>query len=190
MGLRFMRSGIFGGLIGAWLALLALPAQAAWNGYLNTEAGFSFSAPGAVKSEKSSYKSATEGERTATIFRSVEDNVEYKVTVVNFFGRKVEAPAIIKDASTQFLAGKKVLADSEARVESSYGRKMTVDLPNAGGRAMIGIYFNQGYLIELQVTVLPANGDYGSPDMGRFVDSIAFGAGREQEGATNLKLVR
>ncbi len=143
-----------------------------------------------MKAEKSSYKSASEGERAATIFRSAEDDVEYRVTVVNFFGRKTDEPAIIKEASTLFQANKKVLADSDARVESSYGRKMTVDLPNAGGRAMVGIYFNQGYLIELQVTVLPANGDYGSPDMGRFVDSIAFGAGREQDGATDLKLVR
>lgn len=185
-----MRLRILGGLIGAALALGILPAQAAWHGYVNAEAGFSFSAPGAVKAEKSSYKSTSEGQKTATIFRSAEDDVEYKVTVVNFFGRKSEEAAIIKEASAQFLAGKKVLADSDARVESSYGRKMTVDLPNAGGRAMVAIYFNQGYLIELQVTVLPANGDYGSPDMGRFVNSIAFGAGREQDGATDVKLVR
>jgi hypothetical protein len=185
-----MRLRILGGLIGAALTAGILPADAAWHGYVNAEAGFSYTAPGTVKAEKTTYKSAAEGERSATIFRSVEDDVEYKVTVVNFFGRKSDEPAIIKEAATQFLAGKKTLADSEARVESSYGRKMTVDLPNMGGRAMVGIYFNQGYLIELQVTVLPANGDYGSPDMGRFVDSIAFGPGREQEGATDLKLLR
>jgi hypothetical protein len=185
-----MRVRILGGLMGAALALGSLPAEAAWHGYVNTEAGFSFTAPGAVKAEKSSYKSTVEGQRIATIFRSIEDDVEYKVTVVNFFGRKTDEPAIIKEASTLFQANKKVLADSEARVETSYGRKMTVDLPNAGGRAMVAIYFNQGYLIELQVTVLPANGDYGSPDMGRFVDSIAFGPDRAETDATDLKLVR
>jgi hypothetical protein len=185
-----MRGGILGGVIGVALAFGILPAEAAWHSYVSTEAGFSYTAPGEVKAEKSSYKSNAEGQRTATIFRSVEDDVEYRVTVVNFFGRKTDEPAIIKEASTQFLANKKVLADSEARVESSYGRKMTVDLPNTGGRAMVAIYFNQGYLIELQVTVLPANGDYGSPDMGRFVDSIAFGAGRAEVDATSLKLVR
>src|SRR5450432_3492076 len=105
-----MRVGILGGLIGAALALGILPVQAAWHGYVNTEAGFSFTAPGAVKAEKSGYKSTAEGQRTATIFRSVEDDVEYRVTVVNFFGRKTDEPAIIKEAATQFQAGKKVLA--------------------------------------------------------------------------------
>ena len=185
-----MHVRILGGLIGAALAMAIMPAEAAWHSYVNTEAGFSFTAPGAVKAEKSSYKSTAEGQRTATIFRSLEDDVEYRVTVVNFFGRKSDEAAIIKEASTLFQANKKVLADSEARVESSYGRKMTVDLPNAGGRSMVAVYFNQGYLIELQVTVLPANGDYGSPDMGRFVDSIAFGPDRAENDATDLKLVR
>jgi hypothetical protein len=185
-----MRVAIFWGLIGIVTALVALPAEAAWHGYVNAEAGFSFTAPGDVKVEKAAYTSKLEGARTATVFRSVEDNVEYRVTVVNFFGRKNDEPAIIKEASAMFVADKKVLADTEARVESSYGRKITVDLPNNGGRAMGAIYFNQGYLIELQVTILPANGDYGSPDMGRFVDSIAFGAGRAQDGATDLKLQR
>jgi hypothetical protein len=181
---------IFWGLIGIVLSMSILPAEAAWHGYVNVEAGFSFMAPGDVKVEKAAYQSTLEGPRAATIFRSVEDNVEYRVMVVNFFGRKNDEPAIIKEASTLFLANKKVLADSEARVESSYGRKMTVDLPNNGGRAMGAIYFSQGYLIELQVTILPANGDYGSPDMGRFVDSIAFGAGRSEPDATDLTLLR
>jgi hypothetical protein len=185
-----MRVAIFGGAVGIVLALSVFPAAAAWHGYVNAEAGFSFTAPGDVKVEKAAYTSTLEGPRTATIFRSVDDNVEYKVTVVNFFGRKNDDAAIIKEASAQFLANKKVLADSEARVESSYGRKMTVDLPNNGGRTMGAIYFSQGYLIELQVTVLPANGDYGSPEMGRFVDSIAFGAGRAEADATGLKLLR
>ena len=34
---------------------------------------------------------------------------------------------------------------------------------------------------ELQATVLPANGDYQTPDMGRFVDSLAFRAMAERE---------
>ena len=83
-----------------------------------------------------------------------------------------------------------MLADTEARVESSYGRKMTVDLPNNGGRSMAAVYFKDGHLIQLEATVLPANGDYGSPDMGRFVDSIAFGPDRAETDATDLKLVR
>jgi len=185
-----MRGRILGGLAAIAFAMAALPAQAAWHGYVNIEAGFSYNAPGDVKAEKSTYTSTSEGPRSATIFRSVEDDVEYKVTVINFFGRKSDEPTIIKEASALFQANKKVLTDNEARVEASYGRKMTVDLPNNGGRSMAGIFFNQGYLIEMQVTILPANGDYGSSDMGRFVDSLAFGAGRGETDATDLKLIK
>jgi len=35
--------------------------------------------------------------------------------------------------------------------------------------------------------VLPANGDVGSPDPGRFIDSIAFVLSRTQPGAIELE---
>jgi hypothetical protein len=185
-----MRVTILGCWTGIALAIAAAPAQAAWHGYINKEASFSFVAPGDVKTEKGAYRSTIAGPRVATVYKSVDDNIEYKVTVVDFAGGASDGAAVIKEASTQLSANKKVLADSEARVESSYGRKMTVDLPNNGGRSMAAVYFNSGHLIELQATVLPANGDYGTPDIGRFVDSLAFGAGREEADATELKLAK
>jgi hypothetical protein len=91
-----------------------------------------------------------------------------------------------------FQADKKVLMDTFARVEpgkdSIYGRKMTVDLPKNGGRTTAAFYFTDGKLISLEATVLPANGDYTSPDPGRFIDSIAFVLSRTQPGATELPL--
>jgi hypothetical protein len=168
--------------------MATLPAQAAWQSYVNREIGFSFMAPGDVKAEKATYKSAIAGERSATLFQSVEDNVRYKVTVVDFTARANEGDAFIKEASSAMVDSKKVLADTDARVDSSYGRKMTVDLPDKSGRSMSAIYFKDGHLIHLEVTVLPANGDYLSPDMGRFVDSVAFLESRAEPDATELKL--
>ena len=172
----------------AALALANLPAEAAWHGYISREAGFSFNAPGEVKTEKLAYRSAIAGQRAATVFRFLDDNIEYKVTVVDFAGRTNPEEGFIKEASALFLANKKVLSDQEARVESSYGRKMTIELPNNGGRSMAAVYFKDGHLIQLEATVLPANGDYGTPDTGRFVDSLAFFAGRAESDATELKL--
>ena len=68
-------------------------------------------------------------------------------------------------------------------------RKITIDFPNNGGRSMAAVYFKQGHLIQLQVTVSP-NGDVLTPDLGRFVDSLAFGAGYEESGAIQLKLIK
>ena len=183
-----MRSALFTGLVAAGLALTIMPASAAWHGYVNREAGFSFIAPGEVKTDKATYRSATANQRNATVFRSVDNNIEFKVTVVDFTGRTNDEAALIKEASTQYAAGKKVLVDVEARVDQNYGRKMTADLANNGGRSMAGFYFKGGRLIQLEVTVLPANGDYGTPDTGRFVDSVAFLDSRVTPDATELTL--
>jgi hypothetical protein len=40
--------------------------------------------------------------------------------------------------------------------------------------------------VSLQATVLPSNGDFDSPEMGRFVDSITFNAVRAPEDAMEL----
>ena len=143
-----------------------------------------------MKTEKATYPSTIAGPRAATVFRSLDDNIEYKVTVVDFTGRANQDAALIKEASTLLEANKKVLSDQDARVESSYGRKITVELPNNGGRSMAAVYFNNGRLVQLEATVLPANGDYGTPDTGRFVDSLAFFAERAEPDATELKLAK
>ena len=43
-----------------------------------------------------------------------------------------------------------------------------------------------GRIVSLQATVLPANGDYDTPEMGRFVDSITFFTIRAPEDAIEL----
>jgi hypothetical protein len=38
-------------------------------------------------------------------------------------------------------------------------------------------------------TVLPANGEYRTPDLGRFVESLSFQASRVDPEATELKIL-
>ena len=183
-----MRLGIWASLLGPALVLAAAPAEAAWHGYFVKEGvGFSFTAPGDMKGQKSTYKSAMAGERSAVIFASSEDNVDYKVLVVDFNGRASDEAALIKEATAGSQDKTKVLMDEDARVESSYGRKITVDLPNNGGRTMSAIFFKDNHLVQLQATVRPG-GDLLSSDMGRFVDSLAFYETYREDGATELKL--
>ena len=184
-----MRSKFLALTVIAGLSAAALPAQAAWHSYAAREAGFSFEAPGDVKTDKATYRSSA-GQRAATVYRSLDDNIEYKVTVVDFANRANDEAALIKEAATSLQNSKKVLADAEARVEQSYGRKMSFDLPNNGGRSMAAVYVSRGHLIQLEVTVLPANGDYASPDLGRFIDSIAFNSGSSDPGKIELKLAK
>jgi len=182
-----MRVSIWAGLAMA-LALAITPAQAAWQGYYNKQGvAFSFAAPGELKGEKSTYHSGIAGDRNSLVFTSVEDNVEFKITVVDLPGRASDEAALIKEASAAYQDKAKVLLDEDARIESSYGRKVTVDLPNNGGRSMSAIYFKDNHLIQLQATVL-SGGDANSANLARFVDSLSFYESYTAEGASELKL--
>jgi len=185
-----MRVTLLASMACAALVTLTAPANAAWKSYISKSMGFSFEAPGDLKTEKAKIKGQLAGDKDAIVYRSVDDNIEYKVTVVDFANRANDDAALIKEAATSLQNNRKVLADAEARVETSYGRKMTFELPNNGGRSMAAIYVSRGHLIQLEVTVLPANGDYASPDLGRFVDSIAFNSGSSDPGKIELQLAK
>ena len=79
-----MRRWMSAALAGAALMMTAMPAQAAWKSYINKELGFSFMAPGEVKAAVGNFRGAIAGPRQTVVYRSVEDNIEYKVTVMSF----------------------------------------------------------------------------------------------------------
>lgn len=175
----------------AALTMAAMPAQAAWKSYINRDLGFSFKAPGEVKTSLGTFRGEVSGPRQTIVYRSVEDNIEYKVTVMSFRQAQAEGAAILGEREFMFQNGKKLLMDAFGRVEPGkdavYGRKMVIDLPDNKGRTTGAFYFTKGRLIALEATVLPARGDFASPDPALFVDSIAFSPSRAEPGATELK---
>jgi len=183
-----MRFTILAVLVAAALALTTAPSEAAWAGYFNKSVEFSFFAPGELKTERGSYSGALAGQRDATVFQSEEDNIQYKVIVVDFSARPNDEAALLAEAATAFQTGRTVLADASLGVDRITGRKISVDLPDGAGRSMGAFYFKNGHLIHLQVTVLAANGDYETPDTGRFIDSLAFLPSRINPGAIELTL--
>lgn len=185
-----MRFTILAALVAAALAFTTEPSEAAWAGYFNKSVEFSFFAPGQLKTEREAYSGTLAGRRDATVFQSEENNIRYKVTVVDFSSRPNDEAALLAEAATAYQAGKSVLADTSLNVDDINGRKISVDLPNGGGRSMGAFYFRKGHLIQLEVTVLPANGDYGTPDTGRFIDSLAFLPQRVNPGDIELTLQR
>jgi hypothetical protein len=178
-------------LAGAALAMAAMPAQAAWKSYINRELGFSFMAPGEVKTDVGTFRGAVAGPRQTIVYRSMENNIEYKVTVMSFLQAQAEGANLLGEREYMFQNGKKVLMDAFGRVEPGkdavYGRKIVVDLPDHKGRTTGAFYFTKGRLISLEATVLAANGDFGSPDPALFVDSIAFVLSRTEPGAVELE---
>jgi hypothetical protein len=186
-----MRKWTLAALAGTAFVVAAMPAQAAWKSYINRELGFSFMAPGEVKSDVGTFRGAIAGPRQTIVYRSVEDNIEYKVTVMSFVQAQAEGATILGEREYMFQDGKKVLTDTFGRVGSGkdavYGRKIVIDLPNNKGRTTGAFYFTKGRLISLEATVLPPRCDFASPDPGRFIDSVAFMLSSTEPGAVELE---
>ena len=186
-----MRRWMIATLAGAAIATAAMPAQAAWKSYINRELGFSFRAPGEVKTDVGTFRGAVAGARQTVVYRATENNIEYKVTVMSFLQAQAEGANILGEREYMFQDGKKVLMDTFGRVGSGkdavYGRKIVIDLPNDKGRTTGAFYFTKGRLISLEATVLPAHGNFASPDPGRFVDSVAFVLSRTEPGGVELE---
>jgi hypothetical protein len=181
-----MRLTALATLVGAAVAAMTAPATAAWRGYISHSLGFAFAAPGELKMEKGTYDGAVAGRRDTVVYRFVDDDIEYKAVVIDMGDKANDAATLLGEAEYVFQDGKKVLMDAFGRVDRQYGRKLTIDLPNNGGRMTAAFYFINGRIISLQATVLPANGDYDTPEMGRFVDSITFFTVRAEDDAIEL----
>jgi hypothetical protein len=158
----------------------------AWQGYISHPMGFGVWAPGEVKVEKGSYNTALAGQREATVYHFVDDNIDYKVTVVEMGNKTNDAANLLGEAEHNFQDGKKVLMDAFGRVDREFGRKITVDLPNNGGRSTSAFYFINGRILWLQAVVLPAIGHNEPSEGGRFVDSITFFTVRAADDAYEL----
>jgi hypothetical protein len=189
-----MRAKTLAALASAVLAVSTADAQSVWKGYIAKDHGFSFMAPGEVTAALGTYRGALAGPRQTIVYRSVDNNIEYKVTVMSFLQAQAEGASILGEREYAFQLKKKVLMDAFSRVESGkdtvYGRKIVVDQPENKGRTTGAFYFTKGKLISLEATVLPANGNYESPDPGRFVDSVAFVLSRADKNAVELPSLR
>jgi hypothetical protein len=186
-----MRRWMSAALAGAALMMTAMPAQAAWKSYINRQLGFSFMAPGEVKTDVGNFRGAIAGPRQTIVYRSVEDNIEYKVTVMSFLQAQAEGATLLGERQYMFQDRKTVLMDTFSRVGSGkdavYGRKIVVDLPDNRGRTTGAFYFTKGRLISVEATVLPAKGSFASPDPDRFINSIAFVLSHTEPGAVELE---
>src|SRR5882724_9256237 len=187
---RWMTAALAGAAL-SMAAMPAMPAQTAWKSYISKDLGFSFMAPGQIKTEVGTFRGADAGPRQTIVFRSVEDNIEYKVTVMTLMQAQAEGASILGEREYMFQDKKKVVSDTFSRAETGkdavYGRKIVVDLPDNKGRTTGAFYFTKGRLISVEATVLPAKGSFASPDPDRFIDSIAFVLSHTEPGAVELE---
>jgi hypothetical protein len=173
-----MRTVTLAALTSAAIAISTAPVVAEWKSYISKDLGFSFMAPGEVKAELGTYRGEVAGPRQTIVFKSTEDNIEYKVTVMSFAQAQADGAVILGEREFMFRQRKNVLMDTFSQVgagkDTMYGRKIVIDLPMNKGRTTGAFYFTNGRLYTLEATVPPANANNASLDPGRFVDSIKF----------------
>jgi len=189
-----MRAWTLAALASAVLAVSTADADSVWKAYIAKDHGFSFMAPGEVTAALGTYRGALAGPRQTIVYKSVDNNIEYRVMVMSFRQAQAEGASILGEREYAFQNQKKVLRDTFSRVESGkdtvYGRKIVVDQPDNKGRTTGAFYFTKGKMISIEATVLPAHGNYDSPDPGRFVDSIVFVVSRADKNAVELPILR
>src|SRR5437868_13103193 len=141
---NIMRNFAIAGLLGLPLIAMAAPAQAAWHSYVSHELGFSFEAPGEVKAEVGNSRAEIAGPRQTIVFRSVDDNIEYKVTIWNFGQAQMDGADLLGERVYAYERYEErrvgTYGSGERGKDAIYGRKITVDQPNNGRRTTAAFY--------------------------------------------------
>jgi hypothetical protein len=170
------------------------PAQAAWGYFACPSDNFASQFPAAPKMDKTIFSMPRHGRAlSARAYSTTVDNIVYRMLVADYSDRVPDGASILLEAIFQHteaddhgLQNGKVLGNTTTRIEpvgrgATYGRSITMDFPNGGGRNQTNFYFRDGKLYEQSVTVLPANGDYSSPNGSRFVESLLFNLTKMEE---------
>ena len=171
-------------------------AKAEWKYYACPSDNFASKFPGVPKQETTKFALPRHGDAlSARSYSVVDDNIIYRLTVADYFDRREDGASILEEAMFQHtdtddhgLKKGRIVANDSARIEpvprgATYGRRITIDLPNNGGRNLTNFYFRNGKLYEQSAIITPANGDNINPDASRFVESLMFNLTRMEEEA-------
>ena len=180
----------------AAMLVSAVPAQAAWQYYACPSDNFASQFPDTPKLENGRFSMPRHGlAKSAHIYTTTVDNIVYRMMVADYSDRAMDGASIMEEAIFQHTEADdhgqqngKVVGNTTTRIEpvgrgATYGRSITMDLPKNGGHSQTNFYFRDGKLYEQSVLILPANGDYASPNGSRFVESLLFNLTRMEEEA-------
>lgn len=174
----------------------AAPAHAAWNYFACPSDNFASQFPDKPVMETIQYAMPRHGKALAArTYTTTVDDVVYRMLVADYSDRALDGASILEEAMFQHteaddhgLRNGKMVGNDTARIEpvvrgATYGRRITMDIPNNGGRNTTNFYFRDGKLYEQSVVVLPENGDFASPNGSRFVESLLFNLTRMDQEA-------
>lgn len=158
-------------------ALLGASPAAAWQEYIYLDRGVAIQFPVAPQIRTATHQSTLLKGLPATIYSAEDDNVLYRLTVVDLGTRVDVAPNLLNEAAYFLMREGDVLFTDFPRVYNDeraiYGLTLVVDRTD-GSRARSSLYVSKGRLYVADAIVRPARGDKDMTTPSRFDQTIRF----------------
>jgi hypothetical protein len=157
--------------------LLGATPAGAWQEYLYLDRGVAIQFPVAPQIRTATHESTLLKGLPATIYSAEDDNVLYRLTVVDLGTRVDAAPNLLNEAAYFLMREGDVLFTDFPRVYNDeraiYGLTLVVDRTD-GSRARSSLYVSRGRLYVADAIVRPARGDKDMTVPSRFDQTIRF----------------
>ena len=167
---RFRQAAI--ALAAATLAPASALAQP-WQNYAYADSGFSVQLPAAPAIQDGVFRTKAGQALPMKVYALAGDGARYTVKVVDFSTVDANKDAVIGEAEQALSAGGAVKIAMDARIDSNYGRELTID-EQGGGRETVALFFINHRFYQLIGEALPPNPTARSGDLVRFQQSLEF----------------
>jgi len=158
-------------------ALLGAAPAAAWEEHIYLDRGVAIQFPVRPQVRTATHQSAVLKGLPATIYSAEDDNVLYRLTVVDLAGHTDAATNLLNEAAYFLMREGDVLFTDFPRVYNDeraiYGLTLVVDRTD-GSRARTSLYVSKGRLYVADAIVRPARGDKDMTVPSRFDQTIRF----------------
>jgi len=163
---------LIGFLIAALLFTAPVQAQE-WKEYSYRDDGFTVHFPGAPKVEDVTYKTMDGTSVKARTYSLEQDSTMLAVTVADFSSLKMSEENAIEQAVKQLISEGEVKVDIPHRIDSTYGRQLTI-YGKDGSRSSIAVFYRNNKLYLANGKILPTNSDMASGDGVRFQQTLGW----------------
>ena len=159
------------------ILLRGLSPAGVWEEYIYLDRGVAIQFPAKPEASTVPYASALVKGLLSTIYTAQDDNVVYKLTIVDVAGHIDAAANLLNEANYSLMREGNVVFNDIPRVyqdeRSIFGTTMVVARPD-GSRMRSSLFFSKGRIYRADAIVLPARGDKDMTVPSRFDQTIRF----------------
>ncbi|MSP94761.1 MAG: hypothetical protein EXR00_05775 [Alphaproteobacteria bacterium] len=159
------------------VTILGIAPASAWQEFVYLDRGFAIQFQGRPQITAGIHKSTLIKDLRTSIYTNTDDNVLYRMTVVELGARADAGNNLLNEAAYFLMREGEVLFTDFPRVyqdeKAVYGVTLVVDRMD-GTRARTSLYVNKGRLYIIDAIVLPARGDKDMTTPSRFDQTVRF----------------